>query len=309
MKKQEFTFKAMGGHFQLTIFNDSYDECYVDDLFKLCELEVKRIEDKLSDFKESPFQLINKYSGKREVHVDDETFDIISKSIDISKKSYGLFDISFASVGHAWRKAKEEGRELSFFDKFTLKHLIDYRKIKINNIEKTIFLPHRKMKIGLGGIGKGYAVDCLYHLILGKGVENFLVNGEGDIRVHSAKNALRKWKLGIQNPFSSDSSKSIGIVQLTNGSISSSGGYVNNIKGKKDDHHIIHPSKGSSYNRVVASTVIANDTVTTDTTATILMNMKPQEAIDYLNKNQLAGLVVDRSGKVLLSQIGLSYFG
>lgn len=310
--RSQYSFKAMGGEFQLMCFPQSHiSREEVTNIFKKAQLEVQRIEEKFTDFKDSAFNEINKFAGKKPVAVDKEIWNLVRKANQIAKNSNGIFDISFASVGHMWRKAKAQGRTLSFLERQQGLALIDYRKIRMNRLTKTIFLPHEDMRIGLGGIGKGYAVDRVFELLKHEGLSNFYVNGSGDIRVHSHESAPRPWRIGIRNPLSKDSSKSIGVLQLTNGSVASSGGYIqfNPHEKERADHHIINPRDGLSGNELIASTVLAEDTITADTTATILMNLDTREAISYLDKLSLLGFVIDNTGKTHLSELAIKSFG
>ena len=309
--RMEHKFKAMGGEFRLLCFPQSYHSREdVTALFTKAQEEVLRIEEKMTDFKESPFNKINQYAGITPVAVDKELWNIINKSLDISKKSNGLFDISYASIGHPWREKKDTGKKMPSLEREKLKRFINYKKIKLNKKKQTVFLPHKKMKIGLGGIGKGYAVDRVFNLLKNEGIYNFYVNGSGDIRVHSHANAPRPWKIGIRNPFSKDSTKSVGIIQLRRGSIASSGGYIQKIDNKKfTDHHILNPHKGFSEDHLISATVIDDDMVSADTTATILINLSSSQAIAYLDKSNLTGVVIDSSGKTHLSKKALKGFG
>ncbi len=302
----------MGGEFQLLCFPQSFlSREDVLKIFHKAENEVLRIQSKFTDFEESPFNEVNKYAGIRPVKVDDEIWNIIKIANRISRESNGVFDISFATIGHLWREAKENGRTLSLPERTQMKAFIDYRNIQMNYFSKCIFLPFKQMRIGLGGIGKGYAIDMVYELLLKEGISNFYINGSGDIRVHSLPNAPRAWRIGIKNPFSADSSKSIGVLQVSTGSIASSGGYIHfnpNSEGKSD-HHIVNPRSGFSNDEIIACTVIAENTVEADTTATILMNLDVIEAIRYLDNKKLIGFVIDRNGKTHLSVRALSSFG
>ena len=304
------TFQVMGGEFQFSCFPQSLfskDDVYL--LFDLAYKEVKRIEEKFTDFKPGYFNRINDNSGIAPVLVDDETIMLIKESQKISEISRGIFDISFASIGHLWREAKNRGEILD--NKLVRERLqhINYKLIQIDDDKKTIFLPHHEMKIGLGGIGKGYAVDQVYKLFIDRGLTNFYINGSGDIRVHSKTDAPRKWRVGIRNPMSEDASKSVGVVQLSTGSIASSGGYIHNVKGDKFNHHIIDPKTGHSNSEVISSTVLADDAVTADTTATILMNLGKITAVEYMNDHKLMGLVFCSEGKSYLSARALNNFG
>lgn len=300
----------MGGEFEFSCFPQNFlSKKEVYSLFDEASLEVKRIEEKFTDFKPSYFNRINDEAGKKPVEVDEETLFLVNESNKISTLSAGVFDISFASIGHLWRASKDEGEPLAKeIIKDRLKY-INYKLIEINEKKKTIYLPFSEMKIGLGGIGKGYAVDQVYGLFVKRGLYNFYINGAGDIRVHSRPDAPRKWRVGIRNPLSKDASKSVGVIQMHSGAVASSGGYVHNVNGDTKNHHILNPFTGFSEGNVIASTVLAETALIADTTATILMNLEVAAAIDYLNQQELIGLVFSFEGKSYLSKMALEHFG
>ncbi len=303
-------YKVMGGEFQFSAFPQVYHgPAEVLKFFDEAYEEVKRIEIKFTDFYPSYFNRINDASGVNPVVVDDETLYLINRSIEFSKKSQGLFDISFASIGHLWRDHKDKDQILdqSIIDEHL--NFIDYKKIQINKKEKTVFLPYPKMKVGLGGIGKGYAVDRVYDLFIAKGLSNFYINGAGDIRVHSGADAKRKWRIGIRNPMSKDPNKSVGVIQISSGAIASSGGYIHNVLGDQFNHHIINPKTGKSKRTIIGSTILALDTITADVTATIIMNMDVTCALKYLNNESLTALFFDSKGVSYLSDKALKNFG
>jgi thiamine biosynthesis lipoprotein len=312
MNKSTHIFKAMGGEFQLMCFPQStisYD--HVHEIFLKAEKEVLRVEKKFTDFHNSPLNDINNNAGINPVTVDEELFTLVSKAIDISKQSQGIFDISYASVGHPWREAKKNGQTLSSQIINELKAYIDYKRIEFDANKQTIYLPHPKIQIGLGGIGKGYAVDQAYEVLKKNGLYNFYINGSGDIRVHSHPEAPRLWRVGIRNPFSKDPGQSAGVIQIKDGSVASSGGYIHKNTSSKhqQDHHIIEPKSGQSHHELIATTVLADDAITADTTATILMNLSAARALSYLDQLNLSGFVIDQSGKSHLSQKALASFG
>ncbi|NOT80303.1 MAG: FAD:protein FMN transferase [Bacteriovoracaceae bacterium] len=304
------TIKAMGGEFQWSCFPQTYlSKKDVELIFDQARAEVKRIEDKFTDFKPSYFNRINEMAGISPVQVDLETITLIKKAREFSDFSDGIFDISFASVGHLWRQAKDKGNIL---DKEIIKSqlkFINYKEVIIDEEKLTVFLPFVQMRIGLGGIGKGYAVDRVYDLFLKQGLTNFMVNGAGDIRVHSRADAPRQWRVSVRNPLSKDPSKSVGVIQLSDGAIASSGGYIHNVKGDQFNHHIIHPKTGVSAPSVIASTVLAENAIVADVTATILMNLSGLDSVKYLDKMNLNGFVYEADGKCYLSKKSLMNFG
>ena len=142
-----------------------------------------------------------------------------------------------------------------------------------------------------------------FNLLKSYGLNNFSINGSGDIRVHSTKSAPRPWRVGIRNPFSEDGQKSMGVVHLRNQAICSSGDYINVIKNEnKRFHHIINPKSGQSKNHLKAVTVICDDTIDADVFATTLMTVNEKEASIIAQSLNLSALWVNQQGKVGISQ-------
>ncbi len=269
--------------------------------------QIAALEDKLTDFRTSPFNTINENAGISPVKVDIETFNLIEIAQKISKETDGAFDISYASVGALWRSARQTGIMPEESLLIEQQKLVDYRLILLNQKELTVYLPYKKMRIGLGGIGKGYAVDCLYDFLVKQGIVNFLVDGAGDVRVHCSPEAPRPWRLSIRNPFSIEEKKNIGVVELKEGSIATSGDYVNFVPDQdgKKLHHIIDPLTGYPTNEIISASIIAPTALIADTTATSVIVMNKKKGLEYLNVKKLIGILVIKDGTVLLSDAGL----
>jgi thiamine biosynthesis lipoprotein len=301
----------MGGEFEFMCFPQPYlSQREVEGLFNEAFEEAKRIEHKFSDFIDSPFNHINKLAGEEACPVDRETMDLVLKSIEVSKKSDGIFDISFASVGHIWRDYKSKKQSMPTSLRTELLKEVDYRKIQIDESNLTVYLPSKKMRIGLGGIGKGYAVDRCFEMLQRNGVINFYVNGSGDIRFHAHKDAPRPWKMGIRNPFVKDQSRSAGLIQLHNGAVATSGSYIHTMDRDKSykDHHVLNLNDEKKTEYIVSTTVIADTCTDADTTATILMSMTPDQGVRFLDQNSRYGVIIDHTGRTHLSKKTLKSF-
>ncbi len=300
---------AMGGEFKYACFPQPHLSInQVHELFEEAHSEVLRIENKLTDFRPSPFQKINELAGVIPCPVDQEIFSLIKYGQLASEKSGGKFDISFASIGHPWRQARKAGRVLEGWERKKLLPWVDYRKIEQNENKQTVFLPSSSMKIGLGGLGKGYAVDRAWELLKKQGMINFSVNGSGDIRVHSHSEAPRKWRFGIRNPLSANPTQACALIELSQGGLCTSGDYVNFSLLNKDDHHIVDPQTGNSTNEIISATLLTETCLEGDVTATIMLTLSIAEGIEYLNKENLTGILIEKSGKVHLSRKALERF-
>lgn len=305
----EKKYHAMGGVFIMKCFAQSrFKIVEVEKIFNMAFSEIKRIEAKFSEFNPSLVTEINNDSGLRATTIDNETLFLLNKSNQFAKRSAGTFDITFASLAIEWRKAKEEGRVLSDEFRYELAKQINYKQLQIDSEKMTIYLPSKLLKISFGGIGKGYAVDRAYEILKIEGLENFYINGAGDIRVHSNKDAPRPWRIGVTNPFAPE--KHAGVIQLANGAVATSGSYIQKIinKDEKLDHHIVSPVTGRSVDSIISATIISDFAMESDTTATIVMNMNEKDALKYLNNNKLYGCLINKNGKTLLSKTALNNF-
>jgi len=263
------------------------------------------LENKLTDFKDSPFNLINEKAGEASVSVDEETFNLIKRGVDFSRETNGAFDLSYATVGALWREARKTGIMPDQTLLNERRALVDYTKIQLDEKDHSVFLPIKNMRIGLGGIGKGYAVDKLYEFLLSKGMVNFMVDGSGDVRVHSQASAPRPWRLGIKNPFSPNEQKKIGYVAIKDGALATSGDYVNYIRRsdlERKYHHVIDPKTGLPTEGIVSSSVLAPTALEADLNATVLMVMGVTKALEWLKLKQLAAFMVKSDGTVVMSE-------
>ncbi|MBI2520282.1 MAG: FAD:protein FMN transferase [Bdellovibrio sp.] len=307
MKPIMMSEKHMGGIWSIQCYPAHFQTVeYVRTQISKAFAEVHRLETLLTDFCSSPFNEINAQAGIEPVSVCREIYDLIVLALQFSEESHGAFDISYASVGRIWRQARADQMAPSREEINKQLKWVDYRKIIVNSREQTIFLPHKEMRIGLGGIGKGYAVDQAYKLLKENGLSNFAVNGSGDIRCTSAENAPRPWRMGIRNPFSKSHEVMMGILQIQEGAVATSGDYINYvlIDGKKY-HHIINPLTGLPGFGSVSSTILSSTALEADVTATIAMVKGHRLGLEYLNRKKMKGMIVSDSGQVFMSDEAL----
>lgn len=300
--------KLMGGRFLISGWEEQNQEAKKA-LFLQALDYAQKLELMLTDFHESEFNQINKYAGIKKVVVSPEIMEVIQLSLAYSQKSAGAFDISYASVGHLWRAARKKQQMPNPLEITQARAFIDYKKIDVDPEQMTVFLPEKQMRIGLGGIGKGFIIDKVFDFLREKRCENFMVNGSGDVRVHSAVHAPRPWRFGLQNPFDPSKEKKIGWLTLSHGSVSTSGDYVHFIKeDQHKHHHILDPQTGQAKIDLSSVTVLADTAVETDTQATIMMILGKNKALDYANEHHLKAILVDTEGHVFLSQTAYQIF-
>ena len=254
------TLPAMGHHFSYKILNKGANSNnQLEDIIDIAHREVQRIEFRYSEFlPTSLISRINENAGLSAIKITPEDFQLFSKSLFFSKLSEGNFDISFrGKIG-------------------------SYRDIVLS--DDSIYLKKKGMKISLGGIGKGYAVDMAFNKITERGISNFIINGSGDIRVNSLSNAIRPWHIGIKNPFSID--KFIGQIPIFKGAVATSGNYI-----QKD--HIT-----CNRNTLASVTILSASTTEADVFGTTLFKLGLDDAISFSNKHSISCILIDSHGHV-----------
>ena len=258
--------------------------------------EMHRIDSLMSPFKkDSELSLINQQAAKQALKISPELFNLIQKSINISKLSKGAFDITFSSVGQFYdyrKKFKPTEKELTD----NLKK-INYKNIKLDKKNKTIFFTQVGTRIDLGGIAKGHAVDNAIKILQKNGVSQAMVSAGGDTRIIGDKGG-RPWYVGIRHP--RDKNTSAVVLPLSQTAISTSGDYERYfIKDNVRHHHIIKPSTGDSARELRSVSILGADSTTVDalsTTVFILGLNKGMKLISSLANTE--AIIIDNNGRM-----------
>jgi len=263
--------------------------------------EISRIEDLMSPYKqESDFFRINHANGP--VRLDRETFDLIKRSTEISAATGGAFDISFASIAHLWNYKDPEFAPPSRQEVNRFLPLVNYRNIRLTDGPPAISLP-RGMKIGAGGIAKGYAVKKAVEALKKEGVGAGIVEEGGDLQVFGSK-AGGPWLTGLMHPREKTLLLSIGLTDMD--SIATSGDYERFVEyGGKRYPHIIDPRTGYPAQGMMSVSVLTKDPVTSDAFATAFFVMGVQAVKEFLKKKTVPGLsviLIDSAMKMHISR-------
>ena len=190
----------MGNRFEITLEAKTTKE--LDFFLAKAVTEISRIEDLLSTYKPtSETNLINENAGIKPVKVSDEVFALIKRCKKISEITEGTFDITYGSIDK--RFWNFDTKMTSLPDENLAKKsiaLINYRNIELDAENKTVFLKKKGMRIGFGGIGKGYAAEKTKILMKNLGVKAGIINASGDLSCWGIPENGKPWTIGIANP-------------------------------------------------------------------------------------------------------------
>jgi FAD:protein FMN transferase len=201
--------------------------------------EIERIQGVMSSqIDTSEISGINRGAGINSVKVSRETYSIIERSISYSIK-YPCFDITIGPISELWGFSSDHPvtkvPEQKVIDSLLL--LVGYEKIILNPSDTSVYLELKGMKLDLGGIAKGYAIDRAASEMKKYGMRNFFINAGGDIYVCGKKTADEKWSIGIEHPRKKN--EIFAVLELPgDGAIGSSGDYerFTIIDGKRYQH-------------------------------------------------------------------------
>ena len=209
---------------------------------------------------------INNASGKSYVKVHPEILKMIETSIKYSKLSDGAWDITLGPIINLWGIGTDNERLPSDEEIKAKLPLVGYDKISINENDNSIMLQKEGMAIDLGGIAKGFAADEVLKIYKKYNIENGLINlGSSSIYALGKNKDNNEWSVGIKHPRSEDPNEYMGIIKLSNESLSTSGDYERCfIKDNKRYHHIIDPKTGYPVDNGVMSDTIVIDGNTPD---------------------------------------------
>ena len=294
--------KLMGNRFEITVVTDTETEALagIDDAVA----EISRIEKLLTTFSDdSQTNLINSKAGITPVKVDEEVFNIIQRSKKISEITQGSFDITYGSVDKKlWNFDKTM---TSLPDSETAKrsvHLINYRNVILDENKGTVFLKEKGMRIGFGGIGKGYAAERAKLILQQKGIKSGIVNAAGDLTAWGYQPNGKEWTIGIADPNSAHHPFSY--LRITNMAIATSGNYEKfiTINGKRYSH-TIDPKTGLPVTGIKSVTIISPNAEIADAMATPVMIMGIKVGLNMVNQVKgLACIIVDDNDKIYTSK-------
>jgi thiamine biosynthesis lipoprotein len=291
----------MGNQFHIGAV--SSNEEMANSALKEAVLEIKRIEEKLSTYKEhSETNLINDNAGIKPVEVSEETITLIERSIKISALTQGAFDITYGGLDKKFWNFDKEMKELpNIEDAKKAVSLINYRKIEINKSDATVFLKEKGMRIGFGGIGKGYAADMAKKVMISMGIDSGVVNASGDMTVWGLKPEGEKWSIGIVHP--SYQNAFFSKMEITNHSVATSGNYEKYVMiGGKRYSHTIDPKTGMPIKGIKSITTICPFAEFADAIATPIMVMGIEKGLNLVNQiNGLECIIFDDDDKIYVS--------
>jgi len=294
--------KLMGNRFELTVIGN--DEGWANLRIDQGIAEIQRIEALLTTFRDdSQTNLVNQQAGIAPVRVDREVYDLVERSLRISALTQGAFDITYGSLNKQFWNFDTSMTSLPDpkLAKRSVK-LICYQNVILDPTECTIFLKSKGMRIGFGGIGKGYAADRAKLVMQQNGVASGVVNASGDLTVWGTQPNGKPWTVGVADP--NLANESFSSFTLTDASVATSGSYEKFaiVNGKRYSH-TIDPKTGFPVSGIKSVTIITQSAELADAMATPVTVMGVKVGLSLINQmKDIACIIVTDDNQLYCSK-------
>nr|WP_269783287.1 FAD:protein FMN transferase [Marinibactrum halimedae] len=297
----------MGTEVSARIHHDQAEEARL--LLKHVREEMQRIDNTYSPYKpNSELSRVNRLASQAPQKVSDEFYALIKKALWVYERSAGAFDITYASVGHLYNYRKAEAPTDDEIK--ALKPAIGSVGITLNDRHQSVYFSDERIKIDLGGLAKGYAVDSAITLLAKSGIKHASVSAGGDTRL-LGDYVGRPWMVGIKNPRLVGASSNnweeqqVMKIPMINEAISTSGDYERffiDDDTRERVHHIIDPGTGKSTNEMMSVSVIGPEGFNTDPLSTALFVLGFEKGLELIEKIPgYEAIFIRRDGQVKYS--------
>jgi thiamine biosynthesis lipoprotein len=260
--------------------------------------QLRRVDELMSDYKsDSQVSMVNRDAFAKAVVVDDDLFEVLSIAAEYSKESNGAFDVTVGPVVDLWRKAEDTGWMPTEDELALARSKVGCQKLILDEEAKTVSFAVEGMRLDLGGIAKGYAIDLAVEAMQKAGAVGGLIDVGGDIRCFGTPpNSKESWLVGLQDPTVDD--QLLLVLKLRDMAVATSGDYqrFTEIDGKRYSH-IINPQAGSSADELSSVSIVARTATAADALATAVSVMSLAEGLELIGSLDETEAILIPAGK------------
>jgi thiamine biosynthesis lipoprotein len=289
--KVQYGSKAMGTNVSLWLW--TADERGAAQAAEAVFAEMQRLDKEMTTWDPaSEVSQINAAAGGKPVQVSDETYAVIERAVDVSRRSKGVFDITVGAFQGLWKFDQDMDGTLP--DPAEVKKrlgLVNWKDIVLDARQHSVLLRRKGMSITLGGIAKGYAVDKCVELLRQRGFTNFMMQAGGDMYI-AGKKGPDPWTVAIRDP-RGPTNTFFAAAPIEDHSFSTSGDYERGfVKDGVRYHHILDTRTGQPARASRSVTVRARDAFTADAWSKVMFILGPKDALALIEREKLTDFEV-----------------
>jgi len=272
----------MGSNFEFGVVNTSESEAHK--FIDLGIAEVQRLEDLLTEFNEASVTCqLNRDAYASEVVVPEEVFELLERSIQLSKLTQGYFDIT---VGPLKKLYQFKNKTFTLPKKTEVKNQlkkVGYQYISLRSDSQAVRFRRKEMKLSFAAVGKGYAADAVKKKWQELGLQSGYINASGDLTAFGCNHHNEPWRIAISDP--DIPANSLLHIPLDNSSIATSGDYEQHLihEGKRYSHNL-NPKTGFPVQGIKSVSVCSPSAELSDALATAVHAMGVDNGLSLINQ-------------------------
>ena len=245
---------------------------------------------------------INAEAGRSPVNVTAETLEVLRTAKQVGEWTGGKFDVTFGALSGLWKFDHDQDDQIPRpADVRARLPDVDYQAVELNLDRRTVFLPRAGMRLHLGGIGKGYAVDRAAAILRAEGIDDFLIQAGGDLYAGGSRSD-RPWRAAIRDP-RGPADRLFAAMNVRDETLSTSGDYERYfIRDGRRYHHILDPDIGEPAAGCRSVTIVASRATMADALSTGVFVLGPQAGMALIEKlPDVEGVIVTDRNSVMVS--------
>jgi thiamine biosynthesis lipoprotein len=257
-----YPIRAMGTYVNVTLVTADSAASFAD--AAAAEAQVRLVDSLMSNWtRTSEVARINRVADSVTTTVHPLVADVIGRSLAVWAASGHTFDITVEPLVRAWGFIGGPRRVPSEAEAKAAWALVGAQDVVFDSTTRALHFARRGMRIDLGGIAKGYAVDLAMRALRARGVHDALVDASGNMMSLGHPPSAPRWRIGLRDP--RDRMPYFARITLAGDAISTSANYEQFVlQDGKAYGHILDPRTGRPASGLLAVTLIAADATTTD---------------------------------------------
>jgi thiamine biosynthesis lipoprotein len=265
--------------------------------------EFDRLDALLSVWKEGSDVLrLNAAAGHEPVRVSPDTIAVLQVARQVGDWTNGKFDITFGALAEVWKFDHDQDNRVPTPEEIHARlPRVDYSAVRVDEATGTAVLAREGVRVHLGGIGKGYAVDRVVAILRRRGVANFMIQSGGDMYASGLRGG-RPWRAGIRDP-RGPADAVFATLELTDATFSTSGDYERFFfKDGRRYHHLLDPDRGEPARGSRSVTIVTARAVLADALSTGVFVAGPDAGLALVERlPEVEGVIVTSENEVLVS--------
>jgi thiamine biosynthesis lipoprotein len=254
---------------------------------------------------DSEISRFNTATSTEWIDVSPQTYSLLQKAMQIHQQSGGAFDPTVSPLVELWGFGRTLPSQAIPDDSQIqpkLQH-IGLEKLQLEDSAKRMRKSIPQLQLDLSAIAKGYAVDEVAQLVTASGIQDYLVEIGGEMRISGINPEAEPWRVAIEYPHLDKLRSAVAILNVTDAAIATSGDYRNFVEiDAKHYSHLIDPFTGRPVTHDTASvTVISSDCLSADAWATAFSVIGSRRGLDLANSLKIAVMFIDRDGDKLVT--------